>query len=84
MIAVFGDENAAKELVNRIDMLENASIAAAALYAIDFLLPKGSEEVADKFKEILAAHEKTADQHTMQSDAVIREVMYRVRARAKG
>ena len=84
MIAVFGDENAAKELVNRIDMLENASIAASALYAIDFLLPKGSEEVADKFKEILAAHEKTADQHTMQSDAVIREVMYRVRARAKG
>ena len=84
MIAVYGDENAAKELVNRIDMIENISIAAAALYAIDYLLPNGSTEVADKFKEMLAEHEKTAEWHRMQSDALIREVMYRLRARAMG
>jgi hypothetical protein len=81
MVGVFGNEDTALDLVDRIDGIENTSILMAALKALDHLLPKGNSKVADKLNEILEAHAKSADQYKMQSDNVIREIMYRIRAR---
>jgi HEAT repeat protein len=84
MIGSLGDENAAMELVDRLESLENKSVLMAALKAIDYLLPKGSAKVAQKLDEILEAHRKSADQHRMEADHAIRQYMYRIRARAAG
>jgi hypothetical protein len=82
MVGVLGNEETALELVDRVDGIENTSVLMAALKALDHLLPKGNTKVADKLNEILEAHAKSADSYKQQSDNVIREIMYRIRARA--
>jgi flagellar basal body-associated protein FliL len=82
MIGILGDESAAAELVDRLDAIENDSIMMAVLKSIDHLCPKGSEKIADRLDEILKEHRKSADRHRMAADNAIREIMYRIRARA--
>ena len=66
-----------------IDEIENAAIAYVAASTIDHLTPNGSAEIADKLDEIVEKNKKAADNDKMLRDKPIRDVSYRIRARAK-
>lgn len=83
MLAMEGDTKVRDELVAMIDEIENAAIAYVAAAAIDHLTPNGSTEVADKLDEIVEKNKKAADRDKMLRDKPIRDVSYRIRARAK-
>jgi hypothetical protein len=83
MLCAFGDENTASQIVKVMPDLENAAVRFAAAQAIDYLLPKGSAKVADQLDEIIKKNVKTGDKDKMSGDQPLKEVMYRIRTRAK-
>lgn len=82
MIGVYGDEKARDGIIERLESIENAAVRYAASQAIDHLSPKGSKEAADAIKKIIDKNKKSADRGKMQADAPLKQVMYRIRARA--
>ncbi|MBN2196689.1 MAG: hypothetical protein JW751_28005 [Polyangiaceae bacterium] len=82
MLAIHGDEKTPAQIVERLGGIENAAVRYAVASAIDYLLPKGSAEVADSLEKIIEANVKTADKNRIQGDAGLKQVMYRIRARA--
>jgi len=82
MLAIHGDEKTPAQIVERLGAIENAAVRYAVASAIDYLLPKGSTEIADALEKIIEANVKTADQNRIQGDAGLKQVMYRIRARA--
>jgi hypothetical protein len=83
MLAAFGDEGTASQIVKAMPDLENAAVRFAAAQAIDYVLPKGSAKVADQLDELIKKNAKTGDKDKMSGDQPLKEVMYRVRTRAK-
>ena len=83
MLCAFGDEGTASQIVKVMPDLENAAVRFAAAQAIDYLLPKGSAKVADQLDEIIKKNVKTGDKDKMAGDQPLKEVMYRIRTRAK-
>lgn len=82
VLAMKGDTKTRDELVSVIDEVENAAIAFVAASAIDHLTPNGSAEVADKLDAIVEKNKKAADEQKKLRDNPIRDVSYRIRARA--
>jgi HEAT repeat protein len=83
MVGIYGDEKARDGLVERLDSLENAAVRFTAAQTIDYLSPKGSKEAADLIQKIIDKNAKSADRNKAAADAPLKQVMYRIRARAE-
>lgn len=83
MIGVYGDEKARGELIDRLGSIENAAVRFVAAQTIDKLSPKGSKEAADALEKIIDKNAKSADKNKAAGDAPLKQVMYRIRARAE-
>lgn len=83
MIGMFGNEKSRGELIDRLGSIDNAAVRFVAAQTIDFLSPKGSTEAADALEKIIEKNAKTADKDKMAGDAPLKQIMYRIRARAE-
>jgi HEAT repeat protein len=83
MIGEYGDEKARGEIIDRLDRIDNAAVRFVSGQTIDFLSPRGSKEAADALDKIIDKNAKTADKDKIAGDAPLKQVMYRVRARAE-
>lgn len=83
MIAVFGNEKSRSDLIDRLGTIDNAAVRFVAGQTIDFLSPKGSKDAADALEKIIDKDAKTADKDKIAGDAPLKQVMYRIRARAE-
>lgn len=83
MVGIYGDEKARDSIVERLTSLENAAVRYTAAQTIDYLSPKGSKEAADAIDKVLQANIKSADKDKIAGDAPLKQVMYRIRARAE-
>lgn len=82
MIGILGDEKARDALIERLESIDNAAVRFVAAKVIDNLSPKGSAEVAKQLEAIIEKNEKSADRDKAAADAPLKQVMYRVEARA--
>jgi len=83
MIGVYGDAKTRGELIDRLGVIEDYTIRAIAAQTIDFLSPKGSKEAADALDAIIDKNAKTADKDKVARDVPLKQIMYRIRARAE-
>jgi hypothetical protein len=83
MIGLYGDEKARGEIIDRLGSIENAAVRFVAGQTIDFLSSKGSIPAADALDKIIDKNAKTADKDKMAGDAPLKQIMYRIRARAE-
>jgi hypothetical protein len=83
MIGEYGDEKARGEIIDRLGAIDNAAIRFVAGQTIDFLSPKGSKDGADALEKIIDKNAKTADKDKIAGDAPLKQIMYRIRARAE-
>ncbi len=82
MGAILGGEAQRDELVKRIDSFENAAVRFVAAQTIDHLSPKGSKEAAAALRKVVDKNAEGGDKNKMSGDAPIKQVMYRIEARA--
>jgi len=82
MGAILGGEAQRDELVKRIDSFENAAVRFVAAQTIDHLSPKGSKEAAAKLRKVVDKNAESGDKDKMAGDAPVKQVMYRIEARA--
>jgi hypothetical protein len=83
MLGMLGDESTATEITKRMDALEDVEVRATAAFAIDHLLPNGSESVAAELEKVIAKNEEKGDNFWKTADKPLKQVMVRLRARAK-
>jgi hypothetical protein len=83
MIGEYGDDKARTDLVQHLDSIDNPTVRAIAAQTIDFLSPKGSKDAADAIQAVIDKNAKTADKDKMAGDAPLKQIMYRIRARAE-
>lgn len=83
MVGVYGDDKARGELIERLGSIDNAAVRFVAAQTIDYLSPKGSKDAADAIEKIIDKNTKTADKDKMAGDAPLKQIMYRIRARAE-
>ncbi|HVU04631.1 MAG TPA: HEAT repeat domain-containing protein [Polyangiaceae bacterium] len=83
MIGEYGDEKARGEIIDRLGSIDNAAVRFVAGQTIDFLSPKGSKDAADALEKIIDKNAKTADKDKIAGDAPLKQIMYRIRARAE-
>ena len=82
MIGEYGDDKARGDLIDRLGAIDNPTVRAISAQTIDFLSPKGSKDAADALEKIIDKNTKTADKDKMAGDAPLKQIMYRIRARA--
>lgn len=82
MAAILGGEAQRDELVKRIESFENAAVRFVAAQTIDHLSPKGSKEAAAKLRKVVDKNAESGDKDKMAGDAPVKQVMYRIEARA--
>ncbi len=82
MGAILGGEPQRDELVKRIESFENAAVRFVAAQTIDHLSPKGSKDAAAKLRKVVEKNAESGDKDKMASDAPVKQVMYRIEARA--
>lgn len=82
MIGVLGNAEARDKLIGALGSIENAAVRFVAAQTIDYLTPKGSEEVVDKLEAIIAKNKKSGDQNKMAGDQPLQQVAYRLSTRA--
>jgi hypothetical protein len=83
MLGVYGNEKTRDQLVSSIDQISNAAIRFTAAKTIDYLSPKGSAGVADQLQKIVDGNIKRGDPDKIAGDAPLKQVIYRVRSRAR-
>jgi hypothetical protein len=71
------------QLIDRLGTIENAAVRFVAAQTIDFLSPKGSAETAGALDKIIEKNMKTADKDKIAGDFPLKQVMFRIRARAE-
>ena len=82
MIGILGNEQTRGELIDRLDAIDNAAVRFVAAQAIDQLAPKGSKDSAEKLRKIIDKNAKSPDRDKAMADAPLKQVMYRLEARA--
>jgi HEAT repeat protein len=82
MVAIFGNEGTRDQLVAGLKPITNASLRHVAGQTIDVLTPKGSKSVADKLRAIIDENAKSPDKDKAAGDNSLKQVMYRLEARA--
>jgi hypothetical protein len=83
MVTIYGSEQTRGEVIQRLDSIDNSAVRFVAAQAIDYLSPKGSKEAAAELKKIIDKNIASADQNKVQADAPLKQVMYRIEARAE-
>ncbi|MBM4361770.1 MAG: HEAT repeat domain-containing protein [Deltaproteobacteria bacterium] len=83
MVGILGDEKARVGLIDRLGAIDNAAVRFVASQTIDFLSPKGSAEAAAALEKIIDKNARSADKDKAAGDAPLKQVMYRIRARAE-
>lgn len=83
MLGMLGDESTAGEIVKRMDAIEEIEVRATAAFAVDHLLPNGSESVAADIQKTIEKNEEKGDDYWKTADKPLKQVMVRLRARAK-
>ncbi len=83
MIGILGNEATAGQLVDAMSSFENAAVRFVAAQTIDRLLPKGSKELAEKLKKVVDKNTESGDRDKIAGDAPVKQVMYRIDARAQ-
>jgi hypothetical protein len=84
MAAEYGVGNAGvlSALVDKVEKVKQPGARLAVCEAIDYLAPKGSPAIADKFDKLVEADTATGDKSLMMGDDVVVKVSQRLRARA--
>ncbi|HEX6271466.1 MAG TPA: HEAT repeat domain-containing protein [Polyangiaceae bacterium] len=82
MTAIFGNEQTRDQLVASLRPITNASLRHVAGQTIDLLTPKGSKAVAEKLRAIIDENAKSPDKDRSAGDNSLKQVMYRLEARA--
>jgi flagellar basal body-associated protein FliL len=82
MIGILGNDQTRTELISRLDSIDNAAVRYTAAQTIDYLSPKGSGDAAQKIRAIIEKNAKSADRDKVAGDAPLKQVMYRLDARA--
>jgi hypothetical protein len=82
MVAIFGNEGTRDQLVASLKPITNASLRHVAGQSIDVLTPKGSKSVAEKLRAIIDENAKSPDKDKSSGDNSLKQVMYRLEARA--
>ncbi|HEX4473461.1 MAG TPA: HEAT repeat domain-containing protein [Polyangiaceae bacterium] len=83
MFGVLGNDQARGQLIDGLSSIDNAALRFVAAQTIDFLSPKGSLEAADALQKIIDKNAKTADKDKIANDEPLKQVMFRIRARAQ-
>jgi hypothetical protein len=83
MTGIHGTDQTRMDLIERLGSVDNAAVRYSVSQAIDALSPKGSKEAAKKIEAIITANEKTADRNKIANDAPLKQIMYRIEARAE-
>jgi PBS lyase HEAT-like repeat len=82
MVTELGGEKERDQIIDALDSFENAAIRYVAAGAIDHLSPKGSKPAADKIRKVIDKNAESGDQNKIQGDYPLKQVMYRIEARA--
>jgi HEAT repeat protein len=82
MVAILGNEQTRDQLVAGLKPITNASLRHVAGQSIDVLTPKGSKSIAEKLRVIIDENAKSPDKEKAQGDNSLKQVMYRLEARA--
>ncbi len=82
MIGILGNEQNRDEIVSGIDAVTNAALRFVAAEVIDHLSPKGSKEAAAKLTAVLEKNAKSPNREKSAGDSPLKQVVYRLEARA--
>jgi len=82
MIGILGNEQNRDEVVAGIDSITNAACRFVAAQVIDHLSPKGSKDAATKLTTVIEKNAKSPDKEKSSGDAPLKQVVYRLEARA--
>jgi HEAT repeat protein len=81
MIGILGNEQTRDKLVDALDQVTNAAVRYVAAQTIDHLTPRGNSGVVAKLDAIITKNANSQDWDRATSDAIVRQVMYRIGAR---
>lgn len=82
MLGILGNEQTRADLIDRLGSLTNGEVRFVAAQTIDQLSPKGSKESAEKLRKIIDKNAKSPDRDKAMADAPLKQVMFRLEARA--
>jgi HEAT repeat protein len=82
MIGIVGNEGTRDKLIDGLSKISNAALRYVSAQAIDHLTPKGSKSVAEKLRKIIDENAKSPDKEKSSGDNTLKQVMYRLDARA--
>ena len=82
MIGVYGNEESRAQVIAGLDSVTNAALRSVSANVIDHLSPKGSKEAASKLNTIIEKNAKSPDREKSAGDSPLKQVMYRLDARA--
>lgn len=82
MVTELGGEKERDDIIGALDSFENAAVRYVAAGAIDHLSPKGSKDAAKKIQKVIDKNAEGGDQNKIQGDYPLKQVMYRIEARA--
>jgi HEAT repeat protein len=82
MVAIFGNEKLRDELVESLRQLPNPVLRHVAADSIDRLTPQGSRTVAETLRKMIEENSKSPDKDKRYGDSSVKQVMYRLAARA--
>ncbi|HTA92315.1 MAG TPA: hypothetical protein VK745_22210, partial [Polyangiaceae bacterium] len=82
MIGILGNEQSRDQVVAGIDSVTNAAVRFVAAQVIDHLSPKGSKDAAAKLSAVIEKNAKSPDREKSSGDAPLKQVVYRLDARA--
>jgi hypothetical protein len=82
MIGIYGNEESRDQVVAGLDSVPNASLRSISATVIDHLSPKGSKDAAAKLNAIIEKNAKSPDREKSAGDSPLKQVMYRLDARA--
>lgn len=83
MAAMLGDEGTRKELLGKVDKIQEASVRLALVEAIDHLAPKGDLTAADVLEKVVQADVASGNKAMLyQADDQVTKVALSLRSRA--
>lgn len=82
MVGILGNEQSRTDLIQRLDAIDNGALRFISAQTIDQLSPKGSKEAAASLRMIIEKNAKSPDKNKAAGDSGLKQVMYRIEARA--
>jgi HEAT repeat protein len=83
MLGVLGRPEIRTRLVDAMPKIGNAAVVYVTARAVDRLSPKGDPVLADRLEALVREAEQSKDQHRIAQRSFLKEIVYRLRARAQ-